>query len=113
VCRPDPSKDSDSWDRVVTVLWCQPVSLRVASLQVIVISGLYASSGFGNTSCGRPPTNRPVNILIFQVPEDILISCKGRGLTKTSTLVFLGGVGLLKSSSRKEKKEVAFSLLIQ
>jgi hypothetical protein len=57
------------------------------SFQVIVIFGLKALSGFSDSSCGRPPPNRSVNILILtQVPEEILIDCKGGGLTKTSTL---------------------------
>jgi hypothetical protein len=49
----------------------------VSSLLVIVESGLKASSRFSDISCESPPPNRPVNILIFQVPEEILICCKG------------------------------------
>jgi hypothetical protein len=79
-------EESDSGDCVVTVLWCRRVSLEVSFLLVIVVSRLYASSGFGDTSYGSPPPNCPEIILIFQVPEEILIYCKGRGLTKTLTL---------------------------
>jgi hypothetical protein len=79
-------KDSDSWGWVVTVLWCRRVSLGVSCLLVIVVFELYASSGFGDTSCKGSSPNYPQNILIFQVPEDILILCKGGGLTKILTL---------------------------
>jgi hypothetical protein len=86
-CLHDSMKDSDSCDRLVTVFWCQRGSLGVSSLLVNIVSGLYASSRFGDTSCESPPPNRPVNILIFQVPKEILIYCKGGGLTNTSTLI--------------------------
>jgi hypothetical protein len=43
----------------------------------IVASGLNVSSGFGDISWGSSPPKGPENILIFQVPEEILIYCKG------------------------------------
>jgi hypothetical protein len=64
----DDEEASDSCDRVVTVLWCRRVSSGEESFRVIIVSGLNPSSGFGDSSCGSPPPNRPMNILIFQVP---------------------------------------------
>jgi hypothetical protein len=53
---------------------------------VIIVSRLYTLSRFGITSCGTLPPNRPENILIFQVLEEMLKYGEGAGLTKTSTL---------------------------
>jgi hypothetical protein len=103
----DYIEDIDSWDWVVTALWCWLVSPGVSFLLVIAVSRL--SSGFGDTSYGSPPPNRLENILILtQVPEEILILCKGGGLTKTSTLLFHCEVLYVKALLKTEKKEVVF-----
>jgi hypothetical protein len=111
--RHDPYDDSERLDCVATIWWHPHGSSALLSSLVIASSRFYTSSGFGLTSCGSPPPNCPENILIFQVPEEILISCKEGGLTKASTQFLVCFWKLVVDISRKRNKIEVVVLFVQ